>query len=387
MKNIALLSNRTGNIGHIFMAFGMEEIAREAFGPDVAITHYEQHCFFDIYPFWHPLRLTHLVRHGWLKSLREMLSTEKACRYFWPRAHAISRHHLAVACGGPSASPCVSASPEMKLMFLHQMGAFPFHGVPALNIGVGSGAFPIEQLPGKEYPCFTAGDTSYFARMFAVTAQTTARDPFAQKLFAELGHDVPLIPCAAIAVGRYFQKNEAVSAPGAKYIFINFQKYGANEDWGQKVDPEAWQATVRNLIGRLRPRHEVAFLCHNKLERILAEKVDATVPRFFPQTPEEYGQVIRQAKAGLVSRIHAAIPLAGIGIPSIVIGTDTRLGSVEQIGLQTHYVKNATADVLEAGLEQLLSRSEEEKNRLLAVRDATIRQYAAILRSFARSGD
>lgn len=384
MKSVALLSNRTGNIGHIFMALGMEEVAREAFGPDTAITHYEQHCFFDIYPSWHPLRLTHLFRHGRLKSLRDMFSTEKACRFLWPQAHALARHHVAVACGGPSASPGVSASPEMKLMFLHQMGAFPFHGVPAINLGVGSGAFPVEHLPGKEYPTLTADDRAYFARMFATTARTTARDPFVKNLFSELGYDVPLIPCAAIGVGRYFQARRPTPAPERKYVFINFQKYGANEDWGQKVDPEAWQTTVRTLIDRLKPRHEVAFLCHNKLERVLAEQVNAAVPRFFPQTADEYGQVIHQAKVGLVSRIHAAIPLAGIGIPSIVIGTDTRLGSVEQIGLKALYVKNATAEVLEKELEDLITRSAEEEKRLLTVRDNTIRTYAELLRATAR---
>ena len=38
-KKIALLSHRGGNIGHDFMAIGMEAIVSKVFGPDTEISH------------------------------------------------------------------------------------------------------------------------------------------------------------------------------------------------------------------------------------------------------------------------------------------------------------------------------------------------------------
>lgn len=127
------------------------------------------------------------------------------------------------------------------------------------------------------------------------------------------------------------------------------------------------------------------FLCHNRTEYLLAETVDATLPRHLPATPEEYAAIIGRARAGLVSRIHAAIPLAGIGVPSLAIGTDTRLGTLDIMGLRTIYVKQATTDRLEYELSGMLSQLDAERSRLFEVRENAIRTYADLMRNHARS--
>lgn len=383
--SIALISHRFGNIGHTFMAVGMEEIARQAFGDAVDIVHFEQHRFFDLHPWYHPLRWTDLVRHGRLSGLRMALGSERACRFFWPQCRDLRSFAMAINCGGPSVSPGVGSSPEMRLMFLYKLGAFFSQGIPVLDLGVGSGAFPIESPVGPAREVFSGIDLEYFQRLFAATTLTTVRDPLAQRLLSELGRAAPLIPCAALIAGRRLEQIASPdSATERKLILINFQKYGANEDWGQSVDPDRWASTVRELIQRLSARHEIAFLCHNTLESKLAETIAPHIPRHLPNSVEEYARLIRQAKAGLVSRIHAAIPLAGIGIPSLVIGTDCRLGTIDVLGLPTHFVKEATVEYLEATLETLLNRSTQEAERLRTVREETATRYAALFREHAR---
>ena len=385
MKAVALISHRFGNIGHTFMSLGMEEIVREAFGPEVLIGHYEQHKVFDIYPPYHPLRTLDLLPHGRMTWARRPLSSRRACQMFWPGAHSLRKYHLAINCGGPSMTRGAGHSADMKLMFWHKMGAFAHHGVPVLDLGVGSGAFGFENLPGKLDDALDKTDQAYFRRLFEYVALTTTRDPLAHQLHSWLGRETPLVPCAAIASGRWFERHLPPPPPlEEKVILINFQKYGANEDWGQKVDPDIWKKTVQELISRLRNQYRFEFLCHNKAEFVLAESVNASLPRHLPATPEEYARLIGRARAGLVSRIHAAIPLAGIGIPSIAIGTDSRLGTLELMGLKTFFVKQVTTDLLEKEINLLVERAPMERERLLKVRENTIQTYAGLCRQYAR---
>lgn len=380
--SVALVSHRFGNIGHTFMAEGVEEIARQAFGKEFQIAHFEQHRFFDLHPWYHPIRLTDLFRHGRLTGLRMALGSEQACRFFWPQCRDLRSFMLAINCGGPSVSPGVGSSPEMRLMFLYKLGAFAAQGVPVLDLGVGTGAFPLEKTVGSARDVFSDADRLYFQRLFAATKLTTVRDPLAKRLLAELGRSAPLIPCAAFVAGRKLER--MATAPSSRtLILINFQKYGANEDWGQGVDPAAWASTMRALIQRLSERHDIAFLCHNALETRLAKDLAPQIPQYQPDTVEEYGRLIARAKVGLVSRIHAAIPLAGIGVPSLVVGTDSRLGTVDLLGLPTRYVKEATPDNLESTLEELLKKAPQEAERLKSLREETATRYAALFREHA----
>lgn len=199
MTSIALISHRFGNIGHTFMSLGMEEIAREAFGAEVHIEHFEQHRVFDIYPAWHPLRALDLIPHGRAIWLRHPLSTPRACRLFWPAARRLRKFDLAANCGGPSMTRGAGHSADMKLMFWHKMGAFDSHGVPVLDIGVGSGAIGWEKLPNRLEDVLDDTDQAYFRQLFKYVQLTTTRDPLAHKLHTWLRRETPLIPCAAIA--------------------------------------------------------------------------------------------------------------------------------------------------------------------------------------------
>jgi hypothetical protein len=73
--------------------------------------------------------------------------------------------------------------------------------------------------------------------------------------------------------------------------------------------------------------------------------------------------------------MHASVALAGMGIPSVAIGTDTRLLMVKRLGLPFFPVKEASASALESTVEGLLLRRGEEEERLLALREETWQTY------------
>jgi hypothetical protein len=378
---IALLSHRGGNIGHDFMSYGAEEIVRTAFGEQAEIVHYEQHRPSDIYPLGHCLRLADVLDGDAADKIMRW-----ACgpdmQAFWKDALPM-RYDLAVACGGPNLVPGAHATPRMSFLLHHLNGSFAAQGVPLIDAGVGS-CFPLEkpvQLVGP--------DIAFYRAMLGHSALTTVRDTVAQDLFARLGHETPHLPCMAIAGGRTFMGEASFAEAAAEaaadggHIVFNIQPRGANEDWGQGVDVRRWLGVVAETVAALRQDHRIVFLAHAFPEMQTAEAVAPDLPRFMPQTKADYARVLGGAKCGLVNRIHAAIPLAGCGVPSVVVGNDTRLLAVATIGLQTHFAKTVTADALIAQIRGLLEKREEERARLLALRENTIARYAALFSRYA----
>lgn len=369
---VALLSHRGGNIGHDFMAAGWEAILRLAFGPQIEIEHFEQHHPFCVYPLRHPLRFIDRLPHGRARWLKAFLATELACRWFWSQARATGAH-VAIACGGPNIVPGASRSVEMRLMFHHQIGAFHSAGTPVIDAAVGA-CFPWERVPERiEDPA----DAAYFQRLFSLTVASTVRDALAQRLWRALGRDAPLIPCAALVSGLEMERLGGPQTP--EYVLVNFQAFGANEEWGQGVDADEWRRCLQSLVERLGRRHRIAFICHSDNEAALAARHFPAYERYQPRSLREYAAIAMKAKTILASRVHATIPLAGAGIPGAQVGTDTRIGAIELIGLPTLYVKRADAESMESTLEDLIARRGGEKERLLGLRARTVDLYKEVI--------
>jgi hypothetical protein len=161
---------------------------------------------------------------------------------------------------------------------------------------------------------------------------------------------------------------------------VNYQRVGANADWGQAVDADAWRNELGGAVRRLGQQHRVAFVCHDDEEERLAASLDPDLARFRPRSAADYQGLAAGAKAAIVSRLHAAIPLAGAGVSSLVVGTDSRLGAAQTIGLPTVFVKEATADRLVTEVEGILRRAALERARLAALWESTRQGYEAIVR-------
>lgn len=378
MTTIALLSHRGGNIGHDFMAVGMEAALKDAFGPDVQIDHFEQHNHFEVYPDDHWLRLMHKVPHGRLNFVRRYLNTPTFLARSWPQTLPLE-YNLAVTCGGPNIVPRVHA-PELGLMLHHMNGAFYYRGVPLIDAGVGA-SFPFEKTP---HLLVDPADRSFYKTALGLVTRMTVRDEVAHKVVRDLGFEADLIPCGAIGSGRVFGQAKPTEGEANKYVAINFQRVGANTDWEQNVNASQWMRTMQAVIADVEKRHPVMILAHNAYELKLAAELAPHIKRVLPTTTAEYAQTIATVKAGIVSRVHAAIPLAGIGVPSVLVGTDTRMGTIDQFGLPTRYVKQASAEWLIDQLESLISRAEDERERLIILRETTLCAYAELFRLNAR---
>lgn len=380
MKQIALLSHRFGNIGHNFMALGAEEAVRKAFGPEVTITHFEQHTPFCIYPDRHWLRWVDKIRHGRAGWLRKYLAGEQACARLWKQARSLP-YHLAIACGGPTMVAGAGSTPEMRVMSHHFYGAFAFQGVPVIDAAVGS-CFPLERVPVG----LNAIDQEYYRRLIRQTRLITVREPVARDMYATVGCAAPVLPCIALGSGRFFEAAQRREAAASQYIVINFQAKGSNDDWDQGVDVSAWARLVTGVISDLRSDgHKVMMLCHSSYEARLAQRLAPDLPTAVPKSEVEYAEAIAGAQVGFVSRIHAGVALASIGVPSVVVGNDTRLGTTAEMGLPSFSTKKLTREFVVAELRRLLQQKGEEKHRLIRLREDTLSRYGQLFAQQARN--
>jgi hypothetical protein len=122
------------------------------------------------------------------------------------------------------------------------------------------------------------------------------------------------------------------------------------------------------------------MLCHNQAEYDLASRIAPDAERIWPRTPQEYFDLSTRAKAGLCNRMHASVVLAALGVPSIAVGTDTRLLMAQALGLRCFYVKDATVERLKTSINDLISDRFREKERLTELQRETWDRYVELVR-------
>jgi hypothetical protein len=374
---VLLLEHRGGNLGHDFMALGVRQIIAQSFQPTpVVFRSLEQHRPFEVLGRHHPARVLNLLRAGRTQRLKFLIAKSTVIQSLWRSAAWVREFDVAVACGGPNLVAGAWRAPDMRLMLHFMHGAITSHGVPLLNLSNGS-CFPWEQ---KADAVLEPSDVSFWRRALGLASVTTVRDSLAESiLHTQVGAACPLVACPALNVW-----GGETAADEGRYVIVNFLPRGANNDWGQGVDQMSWAETVRRLVRRLRGRYDVLFLCHNRAELSAAGEVCPDVPRVLPRDVDEYRRVIEGAIAGLCCRIHAAVPLASLCVPSIGIGTDSRLLTLAAFGLRTVYVKEASAEQLEEELEAIIATRKIERERLHAARSLAVEQYGTIVKTYTR---
>lgn len=358
------------NIGDDFIREGICLLLREQFrGEEIEFIPVNKHRPLSAYPKWHPIQLSkaaHILPRG-RKRLSRFLETFAAKL----KSSRFDNCDLIVQCGTPVFSPSCSHTEWVKPIWEGIIGRL-HEQIPVFNLAAGS-CYPWERQPVK---IDSPEDEKYLRAILSYCRLTTVRDRLSQKLCKTLGADLPLIPCSALLVG----KGRKVQGSPSSYILFNYMRGGGHYTWEQGIDEQKWENSVKTLIARLSKRHKVAFLCHDEKEYSLAKRLDPRLPAFFPKSPRDYLECASEAKFAVCNRMHASIAMAGIGIPSIAVCTDTRMLMVSQIGLATHYVKDVNADDLEDETENGIQSVRSEQDRLLVIQSETWASYTSIIK-------
>jgi polysaccharide pyruvyl transferase WcaK-like protein len=364
---IGLVTTLQTNIGDDLIRDGICALLRRAVATqELAFVPVNKHRPATVFPAGHPLRLAHAAR---LLNLRKMGRLTK--RYsVLSQCSLFDRCDMVVQCGTPVLWPGCSRSEWADLLWLGVLNRL-HQRIRILNLAAGS-CYPWERKPDL---VDNQDDQAFLKAILRLSHLTTARDRLAVHLLSHLGYQVPRLPCTAFlaADGR-----DVPRGPG-EVVLINYMAGGGHYDWDQHIDATRWRDTVRSLVNRLGRRHRLAFLCHDAKECQLARDMAGEVPCLWPRSTGEYLGLVAGAKAALCNRMHAAVALASLGIPSVAVCTDTRLLMVEALGLPCIYVKQAEAGPLEALIEDLIARRPQERERLAALQDSTRQRYLELI--------
>jgi polysaccharide pyruvyl transferase WcaK-like protein len=362
---IGLVTTMATNIGDDFIREGIGYVVRELLSKNrvncVVVNKHRPHT---VYHRWHPIRWCydddfHARQH--LGPLRRMAQN-------WLPSVGLSRFDscdMIIQCGTPIIWEGCRNSEWARLIWKDVLARLSRSGTPVLNIGGGS-CYPWEKQPTT---LTGTADEAFIRLMLNAASLTTVRDDLSMQLFHALGHRTQLISCPAILAGQIF----ATTAKPKRMVIVNYMRGGGHYDWGQRIDVSLWEATMSNLLTRLlQDGWEVLLLAHDESELAEYARLWPDLPRNFPATAKEYFETIRNAAFGIFNRMHASVAAAGMGIPSVAIGTDTRNMMVTTLGLPAFYVKDANMDKLVAVVDELIAHRSAESERLLRLREATL---------------
>jgi hypothetical protein len=221
-------------------------------------------------------------------------------------------------------------------------------------------------------------EADFARKLIAHTRFIGVRDELCGRLFAELGGQPVVLPCTAFLAPEPFRQTH-----DAGILYVNFMEGGGHFDWGQGADRSAWRRAFLEVIRRLRSQLRVVWLTHSKTEENLARELGPDDLVLRPQTPAAYFQATAQGTVSLCNRLHASVALAGLGIPGVAVGTDTRLLMVQNIGQNALYVKDACdPDRLHTLMLGLIAQRTAESQRLINLQSEAKQAYIRHLHPF-----
>ncbi|MEQ1860248.1 MAG: polysaccharide pyruvyl transferase family protein [Chthoniobacteraceae bacterium] len=375
MLRVGLITTLDTNLGDDCIREGICHVLREVCAGGIDFVPINKHQPLTVYPSWHPARWPKFAKRlprGGYRLDRMIAALGSAVR-----TSRFDGCDLIVQCGAPTIWPKCHECEWAGVLWTDVVGRLSGKGVRVLNLGAGA-CFPWEAQPRSiEIP----EDAAFLRETAGYCSLTTVRDVLAEQLLKTLGVDATFLPCPAFLAGRGYGSD--ASSP-ENLVLINYMDGGGHFDWGQGIAADDWRHTVNEVIANLRATHHVAFLCHDEKERLLAEQLWPDLPRHLPKTPQEFCSLVSRAKFALCNRLHATVAMAGCGVPSVAVGTDTRMLMVGSLGLPCHYVKQATAAVLLRDLQRLAGNREQERERLRALREATWTRYCELVGAHVR---
>ncbi|HEY1052091.1 MAG TPA: polysaccharide pyruvyl transferase family protein [Prosthecobacter sp.] len=199
--------------------------------------------------------------------------------------------------------------------------------VPLLNLGAGScqawGSDGGEIVADAECRAFIDRFTRW-------SALTTVRDPLAQRILRQCGHEVPLLPCPSI----FAPGSLGLSGAGAgEHIALNYMPLGGHYDLAGRGDAvrQQWEDVFRATARDLARQHDCLLICHDHAELAAAERLLPELPRFHSTDWRDYLKAYSRCRMAVVNRVHGAVVTAAMGRPVLLTGNDTRLLTAAEV--------------------------------------------------------
>jgi len=205
---------------------------------------------------------------------------------------------------------------------------------------------------------------------------TTVRDPVAEHLLNVLKLPHEALPCPAFLAACRHKSN--VSTSGV--IGINLMQLGGHYDLSGNMNVALWEKQCFTLVVELRKISKLIFIAHDKKEAEFMAKYIVPGERIYrSENWRDYFDVYSACKVIVANRVHGAVCAAGFGVPSIILGNDTRAMIGDYVNIPRYHVRDLDVTQIIQKVHTFIEEPDIERSRLLEIRNKTINEYKDLL--------
>ena len=160
---------------------------------------------------------------------------------------------------------------------------------------------------------------------------------------------------------------------------MNYMKIGGHYTFGKEIKSNRWFDEIKTFYNYVKDKEEILFVCHNKKEIEDAKQIDPYVKTFYSKDFLDYMKIYRNAKYGIVNRVHAAFLMASYGAPSFIIGNDSRATMANEIGLESMFINDVDSQLLIDKYENLKNSYKDYKEKFRVIKEEAFNSYFQII--------
>lgn len=205
---------------------------------------------------------------------------------------------------------------------------------------------------------------------------TTVREDVASRIATHAGVSHERVICPAFLAAARHRVGRTI--PGL--IGVNLMPLGTHYDLRGDFDRTAWRDRSLALCAMLRKLGQLVFVCHDEIERDHAAGFAAAGERvFFARGWRNYLDLYSVCDVVVANRVHGAVCAAGFGVPSVILGNDTRARIGEYPGLPVFCSATLEPRDVVTCVQGLQAIRLQERRRLLSLRARTLQTYKRLL--------
>lgn len=206
---------------------------------------------------------------------------------------------------------------------------------------------------------------------------TTVRDPLASSILTRLGVAHEGVACPAFLAGA----RHGPVRPHAGHIGVNLMPRGAHFITRGDFCEKAWRADCEALLRGLREKAPIVFIAHDDAESRFMGELALNGERVATSSDwRGYLDLYSSCSIVVANRVHGAVCAAGFGVPSVILGTDTRAQIADYIGIPRFESGVAKVDDVLSCADYLLKNRRKESRAFIVRRDRALNHLAAKLR-------
>lgn len=367
MKNIAFITTVNHNIGDDFVREGLKHLLKtylEEKGETAFFTEIHKHVPITTRYGFEKMRIHQLISNKLDALLPLFLTKDKVLEadiliqsgapVYW--CHPYINSHCAT---NEWYSPLVRRrlSQNKKAKFLN----------------LAAGTCQKYHSDGKEFAdCPSC--SAYIKEMYEKSAVTTLRDTLAQDVLSLYQLQAPVIPCSSIFAKDF----HGITKKESEYVVVNYMAGGAHYTFEQNIDFTKWQKEFAAFYHDIKHKETIVFACHNQKEVNEAKAIDPKANIYFKENDfKAFIEFYSKAKFGIMNRVHGAFIMGSFETPSIIIGNDTRARMGKEIGIDSLFVNDATAQELHKQFEFLSNGANDYANRFRIIKEKAFSDYMA----------